>query len=140
VGTFGRIIANLTRQNLSTQLGATPRPLTAPTILANEALINANQDCQRLGLINFIKTTRGVDEGLPVKHPIRNSAVLAKFDWNITPRNKLGASFNFDHSKNENQPFDVPTYGTSANGTEGPSRIQAYNANLLTTVSTTQIN
>ncbi|MBZ5628194.1 MAG: TonB-dependent receptor [Acidobacteriia bacterium] len=139
-GAFEQILANLTRDNLSTQLGSTPCPVTAPTITANEALINANPDCQRLALTNFIQNTRGQAEGLPVKHPIRNSAALAKYDWNITPRNKLSASFNFDYSKNENQTFDVPTYGDSANGTEGPSKIQAYNANLLTTVSPTQLN
>jgi hypothetical protein len=139
-GAFEQIIAELTRDNLSTQLGSTPCPVATPTIAANEAIINGNTDCQRLALIGFMKSSRGQDEGLPVKHPIRNSAVLAKYDWNITPRNKLGVSFNFDYSKNTNQTFDVPTYGTSANGTEGPSKIQAYNANLLTTVSPTQLN
>jgi len=137
---FEQILANLTRENLSTQLGATPCPVAAPTIQANEAAINANPDCQRLALVNFIKSTRNQDESLPVKHPIRNSALLAKYDWQVSPRNKLSASFNFDYSKNENQTFDVATYGTSANGTEGPSKIQAYNANLLTTVSTSQLN
>ncbi|MBZ5569046.1 MAG: TonB-dependent receptor [Acidobacteriia bacterium] len=139
-GAFEQILANLTRDNLSAQLGSTPCPVQAPTITANEALINANTDCQRLALVNFIQNARGQAEGLPVKHPTRNSAVLAKYDWNITPRNKLSASFNFDYSKNENQTFDVPTYGDSANGTEGPSKIQAYNVNLLTTVSPTQLN
>jgi hypothetical protein len=139
-GAFEQIFANLTRENLSSQLGSTQCPVAAPTIQANEALINANTDCQRLALVNFIQNTRGQAEGLPIKHPIRNSAVLAKYDWNITPRNKLSASFNFDYSKNDNQTFDVATYGDSANGTEGPSKIQAYNANLLTTVSPTQLN
>lgn len=139
-GAFEQIIANLTRDNLSTQLGATPCPVTAPTILANEAQIAANPDCQRLALVNFMKTKVSQEEGLPVKHPLRNSAVLAKFDWNMTPANKLSASFNFDYSKNENQTFDVPTYGDSANGTEGPSKIQAYNVNWLATVSNTKLN
>lgn len=87
-----------------------------------------------------MKASVGQVEGLPVKHPTRNSAVLLKYDWNITPRNKLSASFNFDYSKNENQTFDVPTYGDSANGTEGPSKIQAYNVNWLSAVSNTKLN
>ena len=32
-------------------------------------------------------------------------------------------SYNFNYSKNVNQTFDVPTYGNSANGIEGPSKI-----------------
>jgi len=139
-GAFEQIIAELTRENLSTQLGSTPCPVTAPTLAANEAIINSNTDCQRLALLGFMKSNRTQDEGLPVKHPIRNSAVLAKYDWNISARNKLSASFNFDYSKNDNQTFDVATYGTSANGTEGPSKIQAYNANLVTTVSNSTLN
>ncbi len=139
-GAFEQILANLTRDNLSTQLGDTPCPVATPTIQANEALIAGNSDCQRLALVNFMSNSVNQQEGAPVKHPIRNSALLAKFDWNLTPHNRLSASFNFDYSKNENQTFDVATYGDSANGTEGPSKIQAYNANLLTTLSPTKLN
>src|SRR2546430_11958267 len=39
---FEGIRENLTRANLSTQLGATACPVTTPTISANEALINSN--------------------------------------------------------------------------------------------------
>ena len=138
--TFEQILETLTRDNLSTQLGTTPCPVSAPTITANEALINGNQDCQRLALNSFIKGKLNQDEGLPVKHPIRNSAFLAKFDWNMTNANKLAVSYNFDYSKNENQTFDVATYGTSANGTEGPSKINNVNVNLFTTVSPTKLN
>ncbi len=139
-GAFEQIIAELSRENLSTQLGAVPCPMQSPTIAANEALINSNSDCQRLALVNFINGKLGQNDGLPVNHPIRNSNALGKFDWNVSARNKLSASYNFDYSKNENQTFDVPTYGTSANGTEGPSKIQAYNANLLTSISPTLLN
>src|SRR6195256_5737541 len=62
---FEGIRENLTRANLSDPLGATPCPVATPTIGLNEALINSNSDCQRLALINFIKTTRTQDEGLP---------------------------------------------------------------------------
>lgn len=137
---FEGIHENLTRANLSEQLGATPCPVSAPTILANEAAINGNSDCQRLALINFIKTTRGQDEGLPVKHPIRNYALLGKVDWNLNNSNKLAISYNFDYSKNTNQTFDVPTYGTDANGIEGPSKINVINFNLFSTLSPTRVN
>jgi hypothetical protein len=134
-----QIFENLTRANLSDPIG-TPCPVTAPTIGANEALINSNTDCQRLALIGFIKTTRNQDEGLPVKHPIRNTAILGKVDWDITKNNRLTLSHNFDYSKNTNQTFDVATYGNSANGIEGPSKIHAFNANLFTTLSPTVVN
>src|SRR5436190_2431601 len=42
---FEGIRENLTRANLSDPIGATPCPVAAPTIAANEALINSNTDC-----------------------------------------------------------------------------------------------
>src|SRR5215468_1926946 len=138
-GAFEQILENLSRDNLSVPIGS-PCSVSAPTIGANEGLINSSADCQRLALINFFKANRNQDEGLPVKHPIRNTAALAKFDWNISPANKLGVSYNFDRSNNENQTFDVPTYGNSANGIEGASRIQVLNFNLFSTVSATKLN
>src|SRR5258708_7511800 len=85
---FEGIRENLTRTNLSEPIGA-PCSVAAPTITANEALINSSADCQRLALINFIKTTRTQDEGLPVKHPIKNYALLFKTDFNLTRSNQL---------------------------------------------------
>jgi hypothetical protein len=137
---YEQIFENLTRANLSEQVGNAPCPVAAPTIVANEALINSNFDCQRLALLSFFRTSRSQDEGLPIKRPIRNSAILGKFDFELTKNNHLTLSHNFDYSKNENQTFDVATYGTSANGTEGPSKIHAFNANLFTTVSATKVN
>ncbi len=137
---FEQIFENLTRANLSEPIGATPCPVQAPTILANEALINGNTDCQRLALLSFIRTTRGQEEGLPIDRSIRNSAILGKVDWDLTPNNRLTISHNFDYSRNENQTFDVATYGNSANGTEGPSKINAFNANLFSTLSPTKVN
>ena len=136
---FEGIREKLSRPNLSEAIG-TPCSVTAPTITANEALINASADCQRLALINFIRTTRSQDEGLPIQHKINNEAFLAKVDWDVTAANKLAISYNFDYSKNTNQTFDVATYGNSANGIEGPSKINNLNLNLFTTVSTTKIN
>lgn len=139
-GAFEQIIANLNRANLSQQLGPAACPVTAPTVVANEALINSNIDCQRLALLNFFQTRFSDNEGLPVEHPIRNSALLGKLDWAMNAANRLSISYNFDYSKNENQTFDVPTYGSSANGTEGPSKIQAVNANQFTTLSANKLN
>ena len=138
-GAVEQIFANLTRANLSETLG-TPCPVPSPTITANEGLINSNDDCARIALINFIKAKLGQDEGLPVKHPVRNTALLTKLDWSISASNQLALSYNFDYSKNENQTFDVATYGTSANGTEGPSKINNINLNLNTTFSPTKLN
>ena len=130
---------NLQRGNLSESIG-TPCPVAAPTLLANEGLIGSNPDCQRLALLGFFQSRRNQNEGLPVAHNINNTAALAKGDWNLTPGNLLSASYNFDYSKNTNQTFDVATYGNSANGIEGPSKINVLNVNLFTTLTTTRLN
>jgi hypothetical protein len=136
---FEGIREKLNRDNLSVPIG-TPCSVAAPTITANEALINSSPDCQRLALLNFFKTTRSQDEGQPVQHKINNDAFLAKVDWNLTSASKLAISYNFDYSKNTNQTFDVPTYGDSANGIEGPSKINNFNVNLFSTISTNKVN
>ncbi|HZE68027.1 MAG TPA: TonB-dependent receptor [Pyrinomonadaceae bacterium] len=137
---FEGIRERLTRANLSDPIAPTPCPVSAPTITANEAIINSNGDCQRLALINFMRNTRSQEEGLPVEHPIRNYAFLAKTDWDLNNSNKLAISYNFDYSKNTNQTFDVASYGNSANGIEGPSKINVVNVNLFSTISATKVN
>src|SRR5688572_22822100 len=139
---FEGVRENLTRANLSDPIGPTACPVTTPVITnpAHELLINGSGDCQRLALINFIQVTLGQNEGLPVKRPIRNYAFLGRTDFTLNPSNQLAISYNFDHSKNTNQTFDVPTYGNSANGTEGPSKINVFNANLYTTFSSRVLN
>ncbi|MEO6725897.1 MAG: TonB-dependent receptor [Blastocatellia bacterium] len=138
-GAFEHVNGNLTRPNLSVPIG-TPCSVQTPTIQANEALINGSADCQRLALINFFKATRQQDESLPIKKPVNTSAFLGKLDWNVSSANNLAISYNFNRSKKENETFDVPTYGTSANGTEGPGRIHAFNLNLYTTFSSSLLN
>ncbi len=140
------IFANLRRANLSAPVGATPCPLTHTPVVTSptdEAAITSNLECQRLALTNFFANgPLGLQqkEDLPILHPIRNTAVLGKWDWTVSPKHRLGVSYNFDYSKNTNQTFDVPTYGDSANGIEGPSKIQAINANLFTTLSAKKLN
>src|SRR5713101_7335649 len=101
-GAFEQILENLTRPNLSTPLGAACS-VANPVAGVNDAVINASPECQRVALLNFLKTSRNQDDSQPVKHPIRNSAALGKFDWLVTPKNQLSASYNFDYSKNTNQ-------------------------------------
>ena len=136
---FEGIRENLERANLSEPIG-TPCGIATPTILANENAINASADCQRLALINFFSTNRNQEEGLPVVHKINNHAFFSRVDFDLNSANHLSASYNFDYSKNENQTFDVPTYGNSANGIEGPSKINVVRVNLFTTVSPTKLN
>jgi hypothetical protein len=136
---FEQIFENLTRPNLSSPLGPACS-VAAPVVGVNDAVIGASAECQRVALLNFLKAKLNDDESQPVKHPIRNSAIFGRFDWNVTPKNQFSASYNFDYSKNTAQTFDVPTYGTSANGIEGPSKINALNINFLTTVSPTKLN
>lgn len=130
---------NLTRPGLSEPIGA-PCPVSAPTIIANEAIIGSSDDCARLALLDFFRTRLNQEEGLPITHQIRNTAFLSKLDVDLTPANKLAVSYNFDYSKNTNQTFDVPGYGNSANGIEGPSKINVVNVNLFSTVSPTKLN
>lgn len=136
---FEQITGNLQRPNLSEAIG-TPCPVGTPTILANEALINSNGDCQRLALLNFFRTARNQEEGQPIRRPVHNSAFLGKLDWKVTPANDLSFSYNFNRSNKLNETFDVPTYGNSANGTEGPARIQLANFNLFSTLSPNVLN
>ena len=61
------ITGNFDRPNLSRQVGDTACPIQAPTLAANEALINGNGDCQRLALLNFFSARLGQQEGNPVR-------------------------------------------------------------------------
>ena len=98
---FEGIRENLDRANLSEQIGATPCPIATPTIFANEAAINGNEDCQRLALINFFRTNRNQEEGLPIhtRSTTRHSSRRVDFDFNSS--NHLSVSYNFDYSKND---------------------------------------
>lgn len=138
-GAFEQILENLSRDNLSAPLGSACS-VTTPVVGVDDAVIDASGECQRVALLNFFQGSVGQDEGLPVQHKIRNSAFLGRFDWNVTSRNQFALSYSFDYSKNTNQTFDVPTYGTSANGIEGPSKINILNTNLFTTISPTMLN
>ena len=134
------ISGDFTRLNLGQPIG-TPCPITNPTIGANEGLINDSPDCQRRALLAFMQTRLGQDESLPIEHPIDTIALLFKGDVNVNPDNRLTLSYNFNHSRKENETFDVATYGTSANGIEGdPARINVLNANWFTTLSSNRLN
>ena len=139
-GALEGITGNFERPNLSRAIG-TPCPVPSPTVAANESLIAGSPDCQRVALLNFFRTRLGQDEGLPVEHPIKTLALLVKSDTNVTAANRLAVSYNFNHSRKENETFDVATYGSSANGVEGdPSRINVVNANLFTTLASNKLN
>jgi hypothetical protein len=128
----------LQRPNLSEPLGSCP--VGSPNIRNDEALIAGNVECQRLALLDFFRTTRQQEEGQPIDHTIDNTALLAKLDLLLNPNHTLAFSWSFDHSKNINQTFDVPGYGNSANGIEGPSKINVLNLNLFSTLSPTRLN
>ncbi len=134
------ITGNFKRPNLGAQIGDTPCPVT-PTIENHEALINTNPDCQRTALLGFFSTRFNEDEARPIEHPVETVSILTKLDVVVSPRNNLSASWNFNHSRKENETFDVATYGASANGIEGdPARINVVNVNWFTTVSTRMFN
>src|SRR6266702_4507609 len=140
------IFENFQRPNLSTYnsaaLGSAPCAITNPVFRSNitDAQIDANGDCQRQVLINFYKSNFNENEGLPVNHNINNGAFFGRMDYTINPRNQFFGSYNFDYSRNPNQTFDVATYGTTANGIEGPAHIQTLNFNLVSTISDRKLN
>ena len=135
------ITGNFQRPNLSVQLGPTACPVQTPTVQLNEALINSNGDCQRTALLGFFRSRLGQDEGLPLEHPVKTAATLLKLDLVASTSNNVSASWNFNHSRKENETFDVATYGSSANGIEGdPARINVANLNWFTTLSSRTLN
>ncbi|HJZ65631.1 MAG TPA: TonB-dependent receptor [Candidatus Acidoferrum sp.] len=133
---------DLSRDNLSTQLGATACPVASPVFRSNitDAQIEANPDCQRLTLLNFMKTSFNEDDSRAIDHQVRNASVFGRVDYNLNSKNQVFGSYSYDWSKNSNQTFDVPTYGTTANGIEGPSKIQVANGNWYSTISPTKLN
>jgi Carboxypeptidase regulatory-like domain len=138
-GAVEGITGDFTRPNLSVPLGSCP--VSNPNIGANEGDINGNPECQRLALLNFYQTRLNMNEAQTIPHPIKTAALLVKGDFNLNPNNRLGVSYNFNHSRKENETFDVATYGTSANGIEGdPARINVFNANWFTTLSSSRLN
>ena len=139
-GAFEGITGDFQRPNLSVPLG-TPCPVPAPTIAQNDALINSSPDCQRAALLTYFKTRLNQDEGQPIDHPIRTAALLLKGDANAGSANRLTVSYTFNHSRKRNETFDVATYGSSANATEGdPAHIHAFNANVFSTLSSNKLN
>ncbi len=135
------INGNFERPNLSRQLGDVPCPVQNPTVPQNETLINTNPDCQRTALLGFFQSRLGLNEGTPIDHPQRTSAILGKVDVAANTANHVSASWNFNHSRKTNETFDVATYGPSANGIEGdPARINVMNVNWFTTLSTRMVN
>jgi hypothetical protein len=134
---------NLTRKNLGAPLGTAcgvSSPVFGPGGNITDAQISASPDCQRLTLLNFYQTNFKENEGLPVDHTVRNASVFGRIDYNLNSKNQIFGSYNFDWSKNPNQTFDVPTYGTTANGIEGPSKIQAISTNWFSTLSNSMLN
>ena len=132
---------NLTRQNLGAAIGT---PCGSSIVFdgtpATDALILASPDCQRVALVNFMQSTFSEKDGAPINHAIRNGAVFGRIDYNLNSKNQIFGSYNFDYSKNSNQTFDVPAYGTTSNGIEGPSKIQAINTNWFSTISSSKLN
>src|SRR5438105_11296450 len=64
----------------------------------------------------------------------RNASIFGRVDYNLNAKNQIFGSYNFDWSKNPNQTFDVPTYGSTANGVEGPSRSEEHTSELQSRV------
>jgi Carboxypeptidase regulatory-like domain/TonB-dependent Receptor Plug Domain/TonB dependent receptor len=137
------IMEDLDRSNLSVPLGAAcgvTSPVFGPGGTITDAQISASGDCQRQTLLNFMQTNYNENDGLPIDRIVRNASVFGRVDYNLNAKNQIFASYNFDRSNNPNQTFDVPTYGTTANGIEGPAHIQSINGNWFSTLSNNKLN
>jgi hypothetical protein len=132
---------DLNRKNLSVPLG-TDCGIADPVFNSNisDAEIAGSPDCQRQVLLNFMQTNFNEDDGQPIDHQVRNASAFGRVDYNLNAKNQIFGSYSFDWSKNPNQTFDVPTYGTTANGIEGPSKIQVVNTNWYSTISNNMLN
>ncbi|HVO57931.1 MAG TPA: carboxypeptidase regulatory-like domain-containing protein, partial [Dongiaceae bacterium] len=132
---------DLTRKNLSAPIGT---PCNANPVFdgstATDNLINSSPDCQRVALLNFLQSNFNENDGQPVDHSVRNASVFGRVDYNLNAKNQIFGSYSFDWSKNPNQTFDVPTYGSTANGIEGASKIQVFNTNWYSTISSNKLN
>ena len=106
---------------------------------ANEALINSNADCQRTALLGFFQHAVRPGRRRPDRASDRDRGAARQGRRRPpTPATTISGSWNFNHSRKENETFDVATYGTSANGIEGdPARINVVNLNWFTTLSST---
>ena len=134
------ITGNFQRPNLGQPIGGTPCPVT-PLFPRDEAIINSNGDCQRLALLSYFSSRFNSDEARPLEHPVKTVSLLSKLDLVANDKNNISASWNFNHSRKENETFDVATYGSSANGIEGdPARINVFNLNWFTTLSSRMLN
>jgi len=139
-GAVEAITGDFDRPGLSQPIG-TPCPVSSPTIPANAALIGSSPDCQRVALLNFFQNRLGQNEGEVLQHPIRTVATLLKGDFNLNSANRLAVSYNFNQSRKRNETFDVATYGSSANGTEGdPAHINVANVNFFSTFANNRLN
>jgi hypothetical protein len=137
------IMEDLNRKNLSVPLGTAcgvSSPVFGPGGTITDAQISASGDCQRQTLLNFLSTNFGENDGLPIDRIVRNASVFGRVDYNLNAKNQIFASYSFDRSNNPYQTFDVPTYGTTANGIEGASHIQSANGNWFSTLSNNKLN
>jgi hypothetical protein len=136
---------DLTRTNLSAPIGPACSVAT-PVVGVDDAAIASGGECQRVALVNFFKTAtfpapfKNTDEGQPVIHQQRNASIFGRTDYNLNAKNQIFVTYSFDWSKNPNQTFDVPTYGSTANGIEGPSKIQDISGNWVSTLSSAMLN
>ena len=132
---------NLQRANLSQPLGTCSVDVPVITNPAHEALINGSTECQRLRAAQLLPHHPESGGRQPDRsHHRQHGHPRQRWMPCSTRRTHLSASYNFDYSKNDNQTFDVATYGNSANGIEGPSKINVFNLNFFTTLSSSKLN
>ena len=65
--------------------------------------------------------------------------LLGKVDINVNSKNLLTLRHNYSRAEQVNGTFDVPTWGTSANGRE-TNNSNSFIAQLVTTISPTLLN
>ena len=137
---FEHINENLQRPNLSGALrhpARWPPPISAATRRSSTATpIASAWPCSTSSA-----RARARKRACPSTTPINNTALLAKLDWTAQPQPQPAPSRTTSTTRRTTtRPSTCATYGNSANGTEGPSKIHVLNLNLFSTLSPTKLN
>jgi hypothetical protein len=79
------------------------------------------------------------DENGPIERTNDARVLLAKLDWQISPKHQATLRYNFTWSEQQNGTFDVDSWGRSANAVE-KNKSNAISGALVSTLSPTVLN
>jgi hypothetical protein len=116
-GAVEAITGDFDRPGLSQPIG-TPMSGLVADHSRQCALIGSSPDCQRVALLNFFQNRLGRTKASRSQHPIRTWRRSSR-RLQSEPRQPPRGLVQLQSVAQANETFDVATYGSSANGTEG---------------------